>query len=238
MKNEDIDFDPALSALLAEAAPRRRLPSGLKARIMREAGQDVSPRCGQYTHRYGSRRDVPSRLVLAAAAIALMLLPVLVPRDSGLSLTVVKGQAALSGRSVSVSQEGEALLAIRGRAVVRLSQGAQAEVLLAGRTIELLLGRGWALSAVKTGTPYRVSTPFGAAEALGTEFIVKGEEARAYVCICHGRLRLSGDFPATEIAAERHYDVFLSSAGPPTPAGKEGSLAGHTDEERSSLPKP
>lgn len=210
------------SSLLAYAVPSRRPPSRLKTRVM--AALKPEPPA-----------PALARWATAAALTVLLLCPLLLRPALPLSLLSSKGTVTISGGAVQVSPEAEALLGIGGRAVLKLSHGARAVIRRRGRLIEVQLKEGWALSAVRPGTSYRVATDFGSAEALGTTFIVKAENTRAYVCICRGKLLLSGPFPSGEISAAHHYDVFLAPPQPPVPAGATGSMEGHSDVETDSL---
>ena len=140
------------------------------------------------------------------------------------------GERLAPGRTISVSADGEAVVRIGGRAGFRLTHGAQAIIVRDDEIVDVRLMKGWILSAGKTGTSYTVRTERGEASALGTDFMVKEEQGWAQVCICHGRLRLSGFSEAT-IAAEHHYAV----AQPAFPVATAEGQKGHTDAEIASL---
>lgn len=224
------EFDEA-AALLAFGAAERKPPVHVKARLM--ASLRSKP----------ARSFVPSRWAIAAGAIAALLLAVRILHGRAQpELLAVRGEVTVDGhaasagerlapgRTISVSSDGEAVVRVGGRAGFRLSHGAQAVIVRDDKVVNVRLIKGWILSAVKTGTPYTVQTEHGEASALGTDFMVKEEQGWAQVCICHGRLRLSG-FPAATIAAE-HHAATTQTAFPN--AAAEGQK-GHTDAEIASL---
>jgi hypothetical protein len=188
----------------------------------------------------------PWWLVPAAAFAALLLVPALkLARRPAAEIVAVQGTILVSGRpagagsplrvgeTIAVDPASEAIVRIGSRAVFRLSHGGRAVISRAGSEIDLSLQDGWALSAVNKGNPYSVVTAHGRIAALGTVFIVRAGAQRDYVCICSGRLLLTGHFPAREIAAQHHLDVYISSDGAPVPAA--GPLDGHTDGEIATL---
>jgi hypothetical protein len=219
------------AALLALAVAPRRPPAALKTRLM----SAIRP----------EPRQSPAwlwRLLPAAAVAALLLVPALrLVRRPAARIVSSQGTVLISGRAagagsplrvgetIAVAPDGEALVRVGGRAVFRLSHGGRAVITRAGADIEVRLLDGWALSAVNKGNPYSVVTAHGRIAALGTVFIVRAGPERDYVCICSGRLLLTGDFPAREIAARHHLDVYLSSGSAPVPAA--GPMDGHTDAD-------
>jgi ferric-dicitrate binding protein FerR (iron transport regulator) len=224
------EFDET-AALLAFAVAPRRPPAALKARLMRALRP--APR---------TRRAPQWRLVPVAAFAALLLVPVLKPvRRPAAQIVSSHGTVSISGRAagagsplrvgetIAVEPEGEAIVRMGDRAVFRLSHGGRAVMKRAGAGIEISLLDGWALSAVNKGNPYAVVTAHGRIAALGTVFIVRVGPQRDYVCICRGSLRLTGNFPAREIASRHHLDVYLSGSAAPVPAG--GPMDGHTDAD-------
>jgi hypothetical protein len=228
------EFDET-AALLALAVAPRRPPAALKAALLRAIRPEPQ-----------GRRTRIWWLIPAAALAALLLIPALkLARRPAAEIVSVQGSVSVSGRpvgagsplrvgeTIAVDPAAEAIVRIGGRAVFRLSRGGRAVISRAGSDIELSLQEGWALSAVNKGNAYSVVTAHGRIAALGTVFIVRAGAQRDYVCICNGRLLLSGNFPAKEIAAEHHLDVYLSSDAAPAPAA--GPLDGHTDGEIESL---
>ncbi len=236
MNQEDHDpMDPEIAALLAHAAPERRPPAALKGRIMASLRGDVRPPLV-------SRRWA---LPAFAAATAVVLLAVyMIPRGSE-SITVVSTAGAVSvggrpasagagvsgGQEISVAADGEAVVRIGGAGGFRLSRGGRARVHARDGGVEVVVDSGWLLNAVRNGARYSVKTPHSRVTALGTDFIVKVREGRAYVCICHGRIGLSGDFPEPEISSEGHGALQEPSF---TPDGAYG-LQGHSDAEIGEL---
>jgi ferric-dicitrate binding protein FerR (iron transport regulator) len=227
------EFDET-AALLALAAAPRRPPAALKAGLLRAIRPE--PR---------KSRARLWRLVPAAAFAALLLAPLKLARRPAAQIVSSRGTVSISGRAaaagaplrvgetLAVAPAGEAIVRIGSRAVFRLSHGGRAVISRAGSEIELSLLDGWALSAVGKGDSYSVVTAHGRIAALGTVFIVRAGAQRDYVCICNGRLLLSGDFPARQIAARHHFDVYISSDAAPAPAA--GPLDGHTDGEIETL---
>ncbi|MBI5240375.1 MAG: FecR domain-containing protein [Elusimicrobia bacterium] len=219
------------AALLALAADPLAPPPALKARLLAAIRPEPEP-----------RRARLGWLLPAAALAALLLAPVLKPaRAPAARLVSAQGAISIAGRAaaagaplrvgetVAVEPGGEALVQVGGGAAVRLTHGGRAVLRRAGSDIEVGLLAGWALSAVAPGRPYAVVTAHGRIAALGTVFLVRAGPRRDYVCICRGRLRLTGGFGEAELAAEGHRDVFISDDAPPVPAA--GPLDGHTDAD-------
>lgn len=121
------------------------------------------------------------------------------------------------------------LVRVGNDAVLKLSHGAEATITREGKSLTVALKNGWLLSAVRQGQAYRVVTARGEISALGTEFFVRIRPDKDYVCICEGRLRLSGAFPTTEISAEAHSDAWMDGSTKPEHAG--WSMEGHGDDE-------
>ncbi|MBI5246239.1 MAG: hypothetical protein HY923_03595 [Elusimicrobia bacterium] len=222
------------AALLAYAAVERNPPAELKDRLM--AGLRPVP-----TWYQGKRWLRPA----AAAALASVLLFVMwtrTPRSGPILIAsqgavTVDGRAAAAGARVSwgsvieVSSDGEAVVRVDDRAGFSLSRGGRAALSRDGAALSVRLFSGWLLSAVKTGTAYAVVTEHSRVSALGTDFIVKVRDARAYVCICHGHLGLGGDFPEPEIASQAHGSLTEPLYKP----GSEGAMEGHSDDAIARL---
>lgn len=244
--SEEKDFDPEsmdlppsrefeeAAGLLAYGASPRKPPARVKAELM--ASLRPQP----------ARSFAAFRWVIAAGAVAavaaLLLIPRLFRNRAQSEFVAIRGDVTVDGHAVSsgaslapgqiisVPADGEAVVNIDGRAGFRLSRGARASISRDGDGIRVRLAKGWILSAVKTGTPYTVAAEHAEASALGTDFMVKEENGWAQVCICHGRLRLSGFSEAT-IASAHHYAI----SQPAFPVASAEGQKGHTDDEISSL---
>ena len=150
---------------------------------------------------------------------------------------MIDGRAASAGSRVNggsvltVSPDGEAVVRVGDSAGFSLSRGGRAVLAREGGVIEARLSSGWLLSAVKTGTAYSVATSHSRISALGTDFIVKVRDGKAYVCICHGRIGLAGNFPKTELASKAH----ASLSEPLYEPGDEGGMEGHADDDIARL---
>lgn len=235
-------FDEA-SGLMAYGAGLRVPPAHLRSKVMaaiRPASElplGASPGGALW-------RKAAAAAAILAAAVALSIYA----RPEGASLAAVEGGALIGGKPagvgaalpmgavIEVPPDGRAVVRIGRRAGFELSRGARAILeRTAANAIELRLDSGWALSAVKTGTPYRISTPHGAARAVGTDFIVKASAERTYACICRGRLVLTGPFPDQTVAADHHADFIIEPGQAPKPAGRWSSLDGHRDEAIGAL---
>ena len=106
----------------------------------------------------------------------------------------------------------------------------RANLTLSGRR----LPSRWLLSAVVTGTPYSVVTQEGSISALGTVFLSKALDQETAVCICHGKIALTGAFGRKEIASSYHEGWSFTSRRAPA-AERGGTLEGHEDEDVASL---
>lgn len=223
-----------LAGLLAVGAGERKPPAGLKQRVLARL--------------HPARPSIFARaaaLTAAVAAAALLLALGLWSRRPTVILAgfhgsvlvdgrpAQAGQAVRPGQAVAAGEGAEAVLVFGPRAAVRLLRGAEV-VFHDKSSIEIDLRKGWLLSAVAAGTPYGVVTEHGRIHALGTDFITKTRAQGAYVCICHGRLRLSGAFGQAEIASENHASwVFAGSQAPRQPDG--GTMEGHSESDIVSL---
>lgn len=236
MNHEDHDpMDPEIAALLAHAAPERRPPASMKGRVMASLREDARPAI--------SIRRWAMPAFAAATAVAILIV-YLMPRSAErITLVFSVGDVALDGRlaadgsgvsygqEISVSGDGEAIVRIGSAGGFKLSRGGRARVLSHDNGVEVVVDSGWLLNSVRTGARYSVKTPRSRVAALGTDFIVKVREGRAYVCICHGRISLSGDFPEPELASENH-DALAEPAFPPD--GAVG-MQGHSDADIAEL---
>lgn len=236
---ESLDLPPSreleeVVALLAYDAVERKPPVHLKERLM----ASIRPAASPFTFK---RWAWPTVAAMAAAALVV----VFAFRGSrdGATLEDVRGLVTVDGRPaaggarvawgsvVAVSEDGEAVIRVGRRAGLGLSRGGRARLTREGSALSVHLESGWLLSAVRTGAPYAVVTPHSRVTALGTDFIVKVHDGRAYVCICHGRIGLKGDFPRDEIASESHGAV----SEPLFERGPEGPMEGHSDEDIARL---
>lgn len=154
-------------------------------------------------------------------------------------LVTVDGRAASSGAAlrggqvVTVSEDGQAVIAFNGRAAIRLLHGGTVSF-KTGAAVEVALQKGWALSAVKKGASYSLATKDGRVTALGTDYLVKAQPKDTWLCICHGRIGIEGRFPTAEAASDNHGGwVFEAAKAPRKP--DYGTLEGHGDEDISSL---
>lgn len=235
LKAESLDLPSSreleeAAALLAYAADERTPPPQLKERLM----ASFHPAAASFI---GRRSAFP----IAAAALASVLIAVFWARAprSDATLASAQGVVTVDGRAVSagsrvgwgsvvaVSPDGEAVVRIGDSAGFSLSRGGSAVLAREDGALVVRLTTGWLLSAVKTGTAYAVVTDHSRISALGTDFVVKVRDGRAYVCICHGRIGLAGDFPEPELASRAHG----SSSEPKYEPGGEGGMEGHSDDD-------
>lgn len=220
-----------LAGLLALAAPAQTPPAPLKGKVMSALYDPAQP---PFT---GRRRWAAA----GAAAFAASLLLLFLGRPKAVLLGVsgeaaVDGLAAASGAVlregsvVSVEGASEAVVLLKGRAAVRLSRGGRIRLDSLGASPKVTQLSGWALSAVKSGTPYSLMTPEGAAvSALGTDFLTKLSGGSLYVCLCRGRVGLKG-FDFDRLAAQGH-----RAARQRGYQGASEGLSGHADSDIASL---
>ena len=213
------EFDEAASLMAYGAAPRRP-PAGLKHRLMKA----IAPVPAAW-------RAVAVPLLAFAV---LLLVPYFFFRPRPVAEIVASasggiGSSIASGQTIISPSDGEILMRVGKDAVLKLSHGAEARITRKGDALTVELKSGWLLSSVRHGQAYRVVTARGAVDVLGTEFFVRIRPDKDYVCICEGRLRLSGAFPTTEIAAEAHSDAWMDGSTKPEHAS--WSMEGHGDED-------
>ena len=213
------EFDEA-AALMAYGAALRRPPAGLKNRLMKA----IAPAPAAWR-----AWAVPS-----LAFAALLLVPYFFLRSRPIGEIVTSssggvGSSISSGQTITTPADGEVIVRVGKDAVLKLSHGAEATITRKDGALTVDLKSGWLLSSVRHGQVYRVSTARGAVDALGTEFFVRIRPDKDYVCICEGRLRLSGSFPTTEIAAAAHFDVWMDGSTKPEHAS--WSMEGHGDAD-------
>ncbi len=211
------EFDEA-AALMAHGAAPRRPPEGLKRRLMKE----IAPAAWRAW-------AVPS---LAFAVF--LLVPYFFfksrPVANIVSLSSADAGASIaSGQTLTTTADGEIVVRVGKDAALKLSHGAEATITREGEALTIRLKSGWLLSSVRHGQAYRVVTARGEVVALGTEFFVRVRPDKDYVCVCQGRLRLSGAFPAIEIASEGHYDSWMDGSAKPEHAS--WSMEGHGNED-------
>jgi len=217
------EFDEA-AALMAYGAAPRRPPAGVKQRLMKA----IAPAPAAWR-----AWAVPS-----LAFAVLLLVPYVFLRSRPVAEIVASsaggiGGSIASGQTIISPSDGEILIRVGKDAVLKLSHGAEATITRKGDTLTVELKSGWLLSSVRHGQAYRVVTARGAVEALGTEFFVRIRPDKDYICICEGRLRLSGAFPMTEIASEAHSDAWMDGSTKPEHAS--WSMEGHGDEDWQAL---
>lgn len=228
-----------LAGLLA-LADARKPPAALRERVLSslEASQDAVPPAWAPLRRWAAASGAFAALLIAVgvlnpgprAVVAQVRGAVLV--DDAL---VSAGVALKPGQTVSVSGDGQAVLSFRGKTAVRLLKGASASYSIGSDSaVTVSLQKGWALNAVKTGTPYSIATPQGRISALGTDYLVKAQGKDTWLCICHGRIGIEGKFGRGEASSQNHGGwVFEAAKAPYDP--KYGTLEGHGDEDISSL---
>lgn len=213
------EFDEA-AALMAYWTASRRPPARAKNRLMKA----ISPAPAAW------RAWAAPSLAFAV----LLLVPYFFFRSRPVGEIVSPshggaGGAIASGQTIISPSDGEMLIRVGQDAVLKLSHGAEAAITREGKSLTVALKSGWLLSSVRHGQEYRVVTARGEVAALGTEFFVRVRPDKDYICICKGRLRLSGAFPATEIASEGHYDAWLDGSTKPEHAS--WSMEGHGDDD-------
>lgn len=213
------EFDEAVALLALGVAPRRP-PTELKRRLMKAiAPTPVAWRAWA---------------VPALAFAVLLLVPYFYYRSGPVAEIVSStsggiGSSITSGQTITTPADGEVIVRVGKDAVLKLSHGAEATVTRKGGALTVALKRGWLLSSVRHGQSYRVVTERGSVDALGTEFFVRIRPDKVYVCICKGRLRLSGAFPSSEIASEGHVDAWMDGTTKPEHAA--WTMEGHDDED-------
>lgn len=96
----------------------------------------------------------------------------------------------------------------------------------------LRLAWGRLLSIVKPGRKYAVAGRTAVAGVRGTTFYVESQkDRRTYVCICKGKLHLTGEgTDHGDVAAEHHAGYSLDAA-----SRTDEPMLGHTDEEIAEL---
>lgn len=213
------EFDEAAAFLAYGAAPRRP-PAELKRRLMKA----IAPAPAAWRV-----WAVPS-----LAFAVLLLVPYFLLRSRPVAEIVSSsfldaGSSIASGQTITTPADGEVVVRAGKDAVLKLSHGAEATITRKGEALTVALKSGWLLSSVRHGQAYRVVTARGEVAALGTEFFVRVRPDKDYVCICAGRLRLTGAFPTTEIAAEGHYDVWMDGSTKPKQAS--WAMEGHGDAD-------
>jgi len=213
------EFDEAASLMAYGAAPRRP-PAGIKRRLMKA----IAPAPAAW--RAWAVPSLAFAVLLLVPYFFLRSRPVaeIVDASSGAS-----GSSIASGQTINAPPDGEILLRVGKDAVLKLSHGGEATITRKGGALTVNLKSGWLLSSVRHGQSYRVVTARGAVDVLGTEFFVRIRPDKDYVCVCAGRLRLSGAFPTAEIAAEAHTDAWMDGSTKPEHAG--WSLEGHGDAD-------
>ena len=106
-----------------------------------------------------------------------------------------------------------------------------------GKTrVSLDLGSWLSVLTRKAGRRFSVKTPSAVAAVRGTDFYVGvGPAGETDVCICDGKLEVSGDgMSPLPLAAKHHLNYrFVSSAG--KSSGAKAPMIGHTDAELKDL---
>jgi hypothetical protein len=87
----------------------------------------------------------------------------------------------------------------------------------------------------KRNRRFAVSTPTAVAAVRGTDFYVDAGPEGSNVCICKGRLDVSGQgLPRFPLASQHHLNRFLQAAGGKTTSA-ETPMVGHDDAELDAL---
>lgn len=244
--------DPELSRLVAEqraaaallaGAVRKSPPPALKRRVM--AAVRTQPRVVP---------GVPAWFGWTAALAAGFLFVVgwrVMPGEDAAPFAVV---AALSGSAEaddrplvpgqpikvgsSIKTAPGTVLEIRfgDNAIAKLKDESEATLNAQDGRIQVALSRGWIMSMVKKGSDYAVLTPLAEARALGTVFFVRaGQDGRAYMCICQGRIAVNGRGGFTRtMEAPAHAAMGLLGEGEGVRETPE-TLRYHADEDGASL---
>ncbi|MBI5245710.1 MAG: FecR domain-containing protein [Elusimicrobia bacterium] len=104
------------------------------------------------------------------------------------------------------------------------------------KQVRLGLGSWLSVLTRKAGRTFSVKTPAAVAAVRGTDFYVGvGPAGETDVCICDGKLEVTGDgMAAIPLAAKHHLNYrFISSAG--KTSGAKAAMIGHTDAELKDL---
>lgn len=233
------DDSGAIAAVIADMRPA--VPNGSTARLIRVLRPRVRER-GAVQRRTRVRW-------LVVAAVACVALGVLLGRPTAPAGTVI----SLTG-AVSVLRGGEPMAVASGSPLRRgdvLTIGAHgqvawhdadgAELTLAAGTARLAATRGGAIMLVAGvmhaaveprsagGPPYRIATPYGDAEVLGTAFTLRVDELGTRLEVDHGRVRL------TQTGADSAVEVGAGETAAVTPSGLESPrpLASSTSTTRA-----
>ena len=151
-----------LAGFIAESTPPRRPPVPLKVKILAaaRAQQSGSERPWRsFDWRVGSGLAAACALFLTLFSLGTRRPEAVLAEVRG--VVTIDGQPAKagaglrSGQLVAVSEDGQAVITFGGRAAARLLRGAEMSF-QSGSSIGVNLRRGWLLSAVVTGTPYRL----------------------------------------------------------------------------------
>lgn len=150
----------------------------------------------------------------------------------------VNGKAAAVGTAVS---EGDTLETAKNASAdvvmqsgVRFRLYGESKVVIPAdsRSHPLRLAWGRLLSIVKPGRPFAVAGRTGVAGVRGTTFYVESaKDRRTYVCICKGKLHLTGEGKDHgDVAAEHHAGYSLDGS-----SRSDEPMLGHTDQEITEL---
>lgn|GEM_PF-3452495 len=243
----------ALPLSAAERSPRPEL----KAELMRRLGPEPGPQRAWWRgplwaplaaglaacavlawFAHGAR---PQAAPVTASASAASAGPRLTLRSGALTQSghaVAPGGALAWDALLATAADGEAQVQVGGQAVLLLKAGTQVRLSHDGAAVLADLPHGILFSAILPGTVFGVRAGGARVDARGTLFLVRHvSEARAYVCICRGRIQvrapgLDRQLAAANDAQEAGLNLTLDAAHSLATAAKP---AYYTDAEEDGL---
>ncbi len=150
--------------------------------------------------------------------------------------TVLPPVKVRQGRAISAGPASSADIQVASNAVFRLSPDSEATVIQENGGYVVNLEKGSILSLVKSGTSYKVKTPWITASALGTVFYVQTDAPDQFsLCICRGSFRIDGPGFSREMSGRHNHLTLLVASG----QTRESSPAPlrHSDREIAELEK-
>jgi hypothetical protein len=141
------------------------------------------------------------------------------------STAIDTDQRIVAGRTLDADDGASFLFVANGRnAVVRVIGPAR---LRTGRRGQVTLERGRALTAVRPGTRFQLSTPGLVAGVRGTVFYTETDSDGSYLCLCTGSVAVTVPGDSRLISATHHEACRVRPGG----RLESAPMLGHTDTD-------
>jgi len=144
-----------------------------------------------------------------------------------------EGAVVSAGDRLTVGSQSRAVVTLASGAAFRLGPQTDLRIEALGKQTRLALKKGDILTAVRSGSDFRVRAPKVVAAVRGTTFYMQATPVHpSLICICHGKVDVSAPGrPGRLVDTDQHKVYAVKPASRWIPL----EVSGHTDEEAAAL---